>query len=92
MVGTGDGLKRPIRLWDVPSPYEDDRLSWPDRQALRRAGDDTELEHDSCNRADLEGPDEDAMTGFDTFRSLEECNGDLTPFDQQQAVSGAALD
>ena len=47
---------RTIRIWPVPSSHEDDQLSWPDRQALRCAGHDTELEHDNRDRADLEGP------------------------------------
>jgi hypothetical protein len=33
--------------------HENDRLPRQDRQALRCAGYDTELEHDRCNRADL---------------------------------------
>ena len=45
-----------IRVRDVPPSDEDDRLSWPDRQTLRCASDDTELEHDNRDRADLEGP------------------------------------
>src|ERR1017187_6768877 len=54
---------------NLDSSDEDDWLSWPDRQALRRAGDDPELEHDSCDRADLEGPDEDAITMFDYLQN-----------------------
>ena len=36
------------------SPHEDDRLSWPNRQAVRCAGNYTQLEHNSCRRADFE--------------------------------------
>ena len=61
MVGTGDGVKRPICVWNVPSPYEDDWLSWPDRQALRRASNNAELEHDDDDRADFEEPGEHAI-------------------------------
>src|SRR6266581_3684782 len=49
----------PIRLRSVPSSHENDRLSWPDRQTVRRTGDDTELEHNRCDRADFERPGEE---------------------------------
>ena len=39
------------------------RLSWPDRQVIRRASDDTELEHNSCDPANFEGSEEHAITG-----------------------------
>ena len=63
VVGAGDGFARPVRVWNVPSPHEDNRLSWPDRQAIRRASDDTELEHNSCDPANFEGSEEHAITG-----------------------------
>jgi len=47
-------VQKPIRLWSVPSSHENDQLSWPDRQTVRCAGDDTELEHNNCDRADFE--------------------------------------
>jgi hypothetical protein len=37
-------VEKPIRLRSVSSPHENDRLSWPNRQIVRRASDDTELE------------------------------------------------
>lgn len=58
---TGDWLvatyrvTKPVCLWRVPSPHEDDRLSGPDRQAVRGVGDNTELEHNNGHRADLKG-------------------------------------
>jgi hypothetical protein len=54
VVGAGDSVGGPVRVWSVPSSHEDNRLSWPDRQAVRCASDDTELEHNSCDRSDLE--------------------------------------
>src|SRR5207245_9929442 len=54
-------VEKPIRLRGVPSSHENDRLSWPGRQTVRRASDDTDLEHNSCDRADLEGPGEDRL-------------------------------
>src|SRR5439155_7491846 len=63
VVGAGDGFARPVRVWNVPPPHEDNRLSWPDRQAIRRASDDTELEHNSCDPANFEGSEEHAIAG-----------------------------
>ena len=54
VAGAGDRLPRTIRVWDVPSSHENDRLSWPDRQTLRRTSDYTELEHDREDCADPE--------------------------------------
>src|SRR2546430_9898368 len=51
-------FRSPIRLRSVPSSHENDRLSGPDRQTGRRAGDDAELEHHGCDRANLERPGE----------------------------------
>ena len=45
----------PVRVWSVPSSHEVNRLSWPDRQAVRCASDDTELEHNRCDRSTLAG-------------------------------------
>ena len=47
-------VEKPIRLRSVSSPHENQRLSWPDRQTVRCAGDDTELEHHNRHRADFE--------------------------------------
>src|SRR5580700_8703863 len=47
-------VEEAIRLRSVPSPPENDRLSWADRQTVRCAGDDTELEHHNRHRADFE--------------------------------------
>src|SRR6516225_6593316 len=52
-------VEKPIPLRSVPSSHENDQLSWPDRQTVRRAGDDTELEHHNCDRADFERPGEE---------------------------------
>src|SRR3989441_168852 len=52
-------VEKPIRLRSVPSSHENDRLSWQDRQTVRRTGDDTELEHNSRDRADFERPGEE---------------------------------
>jgi hypothetical protein len=52
-------FEEPIRLRSVPSSYENDQLSWPDRQTVRCAGDDTELEHNNGDRADFEKPGEE---------------------------------
>src|SRR5438876_9325104 len=80
VVGAGDGFARPVRVWNVPPPHEDNRLSWPDRQAIRRASDDTELEHNSCDPANFEGSEEHAITGDldQPLPSVDECNGDVT--------------
>ena len=61
MVGAGSGVERPVRVWSVPSSHENDCLPWTDRQALRRACNDTELEHDSGDHPDLETPEKHAM-------------------------------
>jgi hypothetical protein len=63
VVGARDGVRRQVRVWHVPAPHEDHRLPRPDRQALRRARHDTELEHDRCHPANLEGPQQPAVTG-----------------------------
>src|ERR1039458_8004304 len=39
-----------IVLWS----HEDNRLSWPDRQTLRRASSDSELEHNNCDHTNVE--------------------------------------
>jgi len=54
MVGTRDCVRRAIRVRIVPSPPEDNRLSWSDRQAVWHASYDSELEHDNCGRANFE--------------------------------------
>ena len=63
MVGEGNGTGRPVRVWNVPSSHEDNRLSRPDRQAVRRTSDDTELEHNNCDPANFEGSDEHTIAG-----------------------------
>jgi hypothetical protein len=55
VVGAGDSVGGPVRVWSVPSSHEDNRLSWPDRQAVRCASDNTELELNRCDRSDLAG-------------------------------------
>src|SRR5262249_13970095 len=54
VVGKGDGVTRTIRVWHVPPPHEDNRVSWPHREIVRCACDDTELEHHHGNRTYLE--------------------------------------
>ena len=58
VVGAGDRVRRPVRLWNVPAPHEDNRVSRPNRQVVRRASDDTELEHNHCDPANLEGSEQ----------------------------------
>ena len=45
----------PVRLRRIPPSHENNRLSWPDRQALRRARYDSELEHNRCGPTNVEG-------------------------------------
>src|SRR5215471_8362284 len=54
MVRARDRLEATICLGSVSPAHEDDRLSGPDRQALRRAGDNAQLEHDSRGGEDFE--------------------------------------
>ncbi len=64
LVGPRDGVERPIRVWGLPSSPEDDHLSWADRQALRRTGNDAELEHNHGDIADFEGSEKQAAAPF----------------------------
>jgi hypothetical protein len=54
VVGAGDCVRRAIRVRSVPSSHEDNRLSWPDRQTVRRASYDSELEHNNCDHTNVE--------------------------------------
>ena len=54
MVRARYRVEKAIRLRRIPSPHENDRLTRPDRQTVRCAGDDTELEHHNRHRADFE--------------------------------------
>src|SRR5437763_1631203 len=54
MVRARDCREGTICLWRVSPPHEDDRVYGPDRQALHRAADDAQLEHDHRGRADFE--------------------------------------
>ena len=60
-------LEKPIRLWSVSSPHENHRLSWPDRQTVRCAGDDTELEHHNGHRADFERRGQQGQAAIDVI-------------------------
>ena len=75
VVGAGDGVRRPVRVWHVQAPHEDHRLPRTDRQTLRRACHDTELEHDRCHPANLEGPQQPAVTGNGALPRGFDCNG-----------------
>src|SRR4029077_20423952 len=77
VVGAGDGVRRPVRVWHVPAPNEDHRLPRPDRQTLRPSRHDTDLEHDRCYPANLEGPQQPAVTGKGALPRGFECNGDV---------------
>jgi hypothetical protein len=50
------GCLRPqaVRVRNVPSSHEDHRLSWPDRQTVRSAGHDSELEHNNYDHTNVE--------------------------------------
>lgn len=54
VVGAGDCVRGTVRVRNVPSSHEDNRLSWPDRQTVRRASYDSELEHNNCDHANFE--------------------------------------
>jgi hypothetical protein len=54
VVSAGDRVQRAVRVRSVPSSHEDNQLPWPDRQTVRRAGHDSELEHNNCYHADFE--------------------------------------
>ena len=58
VVGASPWVEKPIPLRRVPPSHENDWLSRPDRQIVRGPGDDTKLEHNSCDRADSERPGE----------------------------------
>lgn len=86
MVGAGAGFARPVRVWNVPPSYEDNRLPRPDRQAIRRTSDDAELEHDLCSPADFEGSEEHAKVvdvSSNFYACLNERNGDFTPITRE---------
>jgi hypothetical protein len=54
VVRASNRVEKAIRLRSVPSPHENDRLSWPDREFVRCAGDHTQLEHNPRGCSDFE--------------------------------------
>lgn len=55
-------VKEAIRFRNVPSPHEDNWLSWPNRQSIRRTRNDAELEDNNDHRADLEARGQENQT------------------------------
>src|SRR5262249_47730207 len=58
-------------VWSVPPPHEDNRLSWSDRRSLRRAGDNTQLEHNTFSAATFEDLGECAAFDFNQRRRAQ---------------------
>src|SRR4030081_357166 len=81
-------VEKAIRLGSVPSPHENDRLSWADRQIVRCAGDDTELEHHNRHRADFERRRQESQGQLNTACSCSE----LAPEARTRKVSTTGTD
>lgn len=56
LVCTNYRGERSPRVWSVQESYEDHRLPWPDRYAVWRPCDNTQVEHNTFSAADFERP------------------------------------
>src|SRR5262245_59250448 len=56
VAGTNHWLEESARVRSLPPAHENNCLSRPDRQTLRGAGDNTQLEHNTLGVADSEIP------------------------------------
>jgi hypothetical protein len=84
VVRTHHDLQRPVCLRGVPSPHENDRLSRPDRQTIRRASDNAKLEYYRGHRANFERRGEKPISAIGEMRgyplsSLPSCQRPCGP-------------